>query len=57
MLAFNTVKKQGAGIAEMVRWALPEIVVGGVEIQRRGEVDAEIRLRQLEKLRYNVKGP
>lgn len=57
VLAFNTVKKQGAGMAEIVRWALPEIMAGAVEIQRRSERDAERRLRKLQGMKYPAKGP
>ncbi len=56
-LAFNTVRKQGAGVSEVLRWALPEMMAGAVEVQRRGEVDAERKFRQLEGLTYESKGP
>ena len=57
MFAFNVMKKRDAGMAEMMRWALPEIVAGAVEIQRRSELDSARGLRQLGGLKYHLKGP
>lgn len=44
-------------MSEVLRWALPEMMAGAVEVQRRGEVDAERKFRQLEGLTYESKGP
>lgn len=57
VLAFNTVKKQGAGMGEILRWALPEIIAGAVEIQRRSEEESERKLGELDGLTYESKGP
>ena len=57
ILAYNSMKQRSASMAEVIRWAIPEIVTGAVEMQRRGEVDAEKRLRGLERLKYVNKGP
>nr|KIR47072.1 hypothetical protein I312_03394 [Cryptococcus bacillisporus CA1280] len=43
-------------VGEVARWGLPCLVVGGVEMQRRGERTAEERLRLLEGAKYEVKG-
>lgn len=48
--------KSAVPLSELVRWALPELMVGAVEIQRRNERDSEAKLRQLEGLQYDVKG-
>ena len=42
--------------SDAVRWALPEIIVGSVEMQRRGERDVEARLQAWEGTKYQVKG-
>lgn len=46
----------GAGLTDMVRWAIPELVAGAVEWQRRSERDSEASLQRLEGLRYDLKG-
>ncbi|KGB79970.2 hypothetical protein CNBG_5908 [Cryptococcus deuterogattii R265] len=43
-------------VGEVARWGLPCLVVGGVEMQRRGERAAEEKLRLLEGTKYEVKG-
>jgi hypothetical protein len=55
-LVFNAEYKRKVGVLELARWALPEIVAGAVEIQRRGEIDAENKLALLEGLKYEHKG-
>lgn len=41
---------------DFLRWALPELVTGAVEIQRSSERESEKSIRDLEKLRYDLKG-
>ena len=41
---------------DIIRWALPEIMAGAVEIQRRGEREADEKLRALEAAKYPAKG-
>ena len=41
---------------DALRWAVPEIIVGAVEMQRMGERDVEGRLRAWEGTQYRVKG-
>ncbi|ORY21981.1 hypothetical protein BCR39DRAFT_552473 [Naematelia encephala] len=48
---------QDKSFVRVARWALPELVTGAVEIARRGERGMEKRLKELEALRYNAKGP
>lgn len=43
-------------IVEILRWALPELIAGAVEIQRRGERDVQKNLGDLERMRYDLKG-
>ncbi|WVQ81054.1 hypothetical protein IAT38_003161 [Cryptococcus sp. DSM 104549] len=43
-------------MGEIARWGLPALVVGAVEMQRRGERESEGKLKMLESMRYNVKG-
>jgi hypothetical protein len=45
-----------ATIVDFMRWALPELVSGAVEMQRGSEREAESSLGNLEKLKYDVKG-
>jgi hypothetical protein len=40
----------------MIWYALPEVVAGAVELHRRGEREAEIRLIRLEGLKSDFKG-
>lgn len=54
-LAFNQLFKNRE-IAQIFQWALPEVISGAVEIQRRGERDTAKRLKEMEGLTYNVKG-
>lgn len=49
-------KTPGTSVPEMLRWAVPELVAGAVEMQRRSEQQAEASLRKLERLRYPLKG-
>jgi hypothetical protein len=51
-------RRSGGGlpILDIVRWALPQLIAGGVEMQRRGEKEGEVRIRELEGLRYDVRG-
>ncbi|EAL21548.1 hypothetical protein CNBD0160 [Cryptococcus deneoformans B-3501A] len=51
-----TLETPALEVGEVARWALPSLVVGGVEMQRRGERTAEERLRLLEGAKYEVKG-
>ncbi|WVR06202.1 hypothetical protein IAU60_003232 [Kwoniella sp. DSM 27419] len=41
---------------EVARWAMPALVVGAVDMQRRGERRAEEKLALLEGMKYNHKG-
>lgn len=41
---------------ETLRWAVPELVAGAVELQRRSEIQAERSLNRLERLKYPLKG-
>jgi hypothetical protein len=54
-LAFQQVRRT-APLSEIVRWALPELMAGAVEMQRRSEREAERKLRMLEGLQYDVPG-
>jgi hypothetical protein len=59
LLATKVLIDRGVGVIPkgmIVRWALPELVAGAVEVQRRGEVEAERKLKELEGLRYDAKG-
>lgn len=47
--------EQGLSI-ELLRWALPELAAGAVEVQRRAEISSEVALAQLEKLKYTLHG-
>ena len=49
--------KQDAGIGGIARWSLPGLMAGIIEMQRRGERDAESKLESLKGLTYLVKGP
>ncbi|OXG83082.1 hypothetical protein C348_02725 [Cryptococcus neoformans Gb118] len=51
-----TLEAPALEVGEVARWALPSLVVGGVEMQRRGERTAEERLRLLEGAKYEAKG-
>ncbi|ODN74341.1 hypothetical protein L202_06757 [Cryptococcus amylolentus CBS 6039] len=46
----------GLEFGEVARWALPTLVVGAVEMQRRAERETDAKIRLLEGLRYDVKG-
>ncbi len=42
--------------ADMLRWALPEMIAGAVEVQRRGESQARAEIEALDGKRYKLKG-
>ncbi|WVQ72934.1 hypothetical protein IAR50_002496 [Cryptococcus sp. DSM 104548] len=46
----------GLEFGEVARWALPTLVVGAVEMQRRAERETDEKIKLLEGLRYDVKG-
>ena len=56
LISRRSVTGSALPIIDIARWALPELIAGGVEMQRRGEKDGEKRLRELEGLKYDVKG-
>ncbi|WVQ65959.1 uncharacterized protein L199_004137 [Kwoniella botswanensis] len=43
-------------LGEVARWIIPTLVVGAVDMQRRGERQSEIRLGELEGMKYDLKG-
>lgn len=49
-------KTPATPLPETLRWAVPELVAGAVELQRRSEAQAEAALANLERLRYPLKG-
>lgn len=49
-------KTEHTPLPETLRWAVPELVAGAVELQRRSEVQAEAALERLERLKYPLKG-
>lgn len=49
-------KTPATPLPETLRWAVPELVAGAVELQRRSELQAEAALAKLERLRYPLKG-
>lgn len=57
MLEFVFIRDPAEGLtAELLRWALPELAAGAVEVQRRAELSSEVALAKLEKLKYPLKG-
>ena len=57
VMVFNFVSRTRPwSIPDIARWALPEVIAGAVEIQRRGEQQSEASLKVLEKARYEAKG-
>ncbi|WVW84467.1 hypothetical protein I302_106501 [Kwoniella bestiolae CBS 10118] len=43
-------------LGEVARWIIPTLVVGAVDVQRRGERGSEERLNELEGMKYDLKG-
>ncbi|WWC88854.1 uncharacterized protein L201_003769 [Kwoniella dendrophila CBS 6074] len=43
-------------MGEIARWIMPALVVGAVDVQRRGERQAEEKLVLLEQMKYDLKG-
>ncbi|WVF69280.1 hypothetical protein IAT40_004056 [Kwoniella sp. CBS 6097] len=41
---------------EVARWAMPALVVGAIDMQRRSERTSEEKIRLLEAMKYNLKG-
>nr|ODO01144.1 hypothetical protein L204_01871 [Cryptococcus depauperatus CBS 7855] len=53
---FSTGPTEHLQLGEIARWTLPCLVVGGVDMQRRGERDADQKLRLLETMKYDLRG-
>lgn len=58
LIAFSILRSRGNQLdwAEWLRWALPELVTGAVEIQRRGERESAAGIEGLEGKKYKLKG-
>lgn len=57
MFAYVFLRDGEEGVStELLRWALPELGAGAVEVQRRAEVSSEAAIRKLETLKYPLKG-
>ncbi|OCF31277.1 hypothetical protein I316_07063 [Kwoniella heveanensis BCC8398] len=41
---------------EVARWAMPALVVGAIDMQRRSERTSEEKIRLLERMKYDLKG-
>jgi hypothetical protein len=49
-------RDQSHTVIDFLRWALPELVAGAVEIQRGSERDSTKSFKDLEKVKYELKG-